>query len=116
MNFEKHEIEQGNIMIAFSDENLSVGTLEIEPRQELAKHNRPVLESLFQLKGKCTMKLFDEDGSVREVMLSEGESIDIPPSQFHIHSNPSEENSITLWKASGDITSIIEKIRESSKM
>ncbi|UCG95034.1 MAG: hypothetical protein JSV92_03245 [archaeon] len=59
MNFEICRIPQGNIMIAFSDRNLSVGTLELESGQELSRHNRPVLESLFQLKGKCVMK-FDE--------------------------------------------------------
>ena len=116
MNFEKYDLVQGNIMIAFSDKNLSVGTLELKPNQELEKHNRPVLESLFQIKGKCTMKLFEEDGSVKEIILNEGEEINIPPLKFHIHSNPFDENSITFWKASGDITKIIENIRESSKM
>ena len=116
MNFEKYNLAQGNIMIAFSDKNLSVGTLEIEPNKELAKHNRPVLESLFQLKGKCLMNLFEEDGSIKEVILNEGESIDIPPLKFHIHSNPFDQNSITFWKASGDITEIIDNIRKSSKL
>ena len=116
MNFEKYNLSQGNIMIAFSDKNLSVGTLELNPNQELAKHNRPVLESLFQLKGKCMMKLFEEDGSIKEVVLNERESIDIPPLKFHIHSNPFEDNSITFWKASGDITEIIDNIRNSNKM
>jgi oxalate decarboxylase/phosphoglucose isomerase-like protein (cupin superfamily) len=116
MDFEKYDLPQGNIMIAFSDKNLSVGTLEIKPNKELAKHNRPVLESLFQLKGKCLIKLFEEDGSIKEVILNEKESINIPPLKFHIHSNPFEENSLTFWKASGDITEIIEKIRENSKM
>ncbi len=116
MNFERYNLAQGNIMIAFSNKNLSVGTLEIEPKKELAKHNRPVLESLFQIKGKCMMKLFGGDGSVKEVVLNEGESIDIPPLKFHIHSNPFDENSITFWKASGDITEIINNIRKSSKL
>ena len=116
MNFEKYDLEQGNIMIAFSDKNLSVGTLEINSQQELAKHNRPVLESLFQLKGKCTIKLFEEGGTVKDIVLSEGESIDIPPFKFHIHANPFDESSLTFWKASGDITEIINTIRENSKM
>ena len=55
------------------------------------------------------MKLFEEDGSIKEVVLNEGESIDILPLKFHIHSNPFEDNSITFWKASGDITEIITK-------
>lgn len=116
MKFEKYKLAQGNIMIAFSDKNLSVGTMEIEPNQELAKHNRPVWESLYQIKGRCTMKLFEDDGSIKEVVLNEGESIDIPPLKFHIHSNPFDQNSITFWRANGDITEIIDNIRKNSEM
>jgi quercetin dioxygenase-like cupin family protein len=116
MNFEKYNLEQGNIMIAFSDKNISVGTLEIKPKMELTKHNRPVLESLFQLKGKCLMKLFNEDNSIKEIILNEGDSIDIPTYKYHIHSNPFNETSITFWKANGDITEIIDNIRKSNKM
>ena len=103
-------------MIAFSDKKLSVGTLHINPGQDLPKHNRPVPESLFQLRGTCTMKLFDDDGSSKEFVLKEGESIDIPSNKFHIHSNSSKEISITFWKASGDITKIIDSIRKNSEM
>ena len=62
------------------------------------------------------MKLFEENGSSKEVVLKEGESIDIPPNKFQIHSNPSKEISITFWKASGDITKIIDSIRKNSEM
>lgn len=116
MAFEVCKIPQGKIVIAFSDKKLSVGTLHLGPRQELQKHNRPVLESLFQINGACVMKLFENDGSIKEVVLKEGESIDIPPKKFHIHSNPHDAESITFWKASGDITEIIEGIRKNSEM
>lgn len=116
MNFESCKIPEGMILIAFSDKNLSVGTLEIDPRKELQKHNRPVLESLFQLKGRCLIKLFNDDGSVEEIILKEGDSIDISPKKYHIHSNPFDDTSLTFWKASGDITDIINNIRNSSKM
>lgn len=116
MNFETYKLAQGKIMIAFSDKSLSVGTLTITSKQELTKHNRPVLESLYQIKGKCVMKLFDENDNFKEVILNEGESVDIPAKQYHIHSNPFDETSITFWKASGDITKIIEDIRNSSHM
>ena len=65
MPFEVYDIAQGKIMIAFSDKNLSVGTLHMNPKQELPKHNRPVLESLFQLKGKCVMKLVTHETSMQ---------------------------------------------------
>ena len=116
MSFEKYNVPEGYIMIAFSDKKLSVGILGINPGKELAKHNRPVLESLYQIKGSCVMKLFEEDGKIKEVVLKEGESIDIPPFKFHIHSNPNKEESIAFWKASGDIVGIINKIRRSSNI
>ena len=116
MSFEQYELPQGKIMIALSDKNQSVGTLDINPRQELPKHNRPVVESLFQVKGKCVVKLFEDDGSAREVVLDEADSIDISPLKYHIHSNPYGEVSTTFWRANGDITEIIGKIRENSKM
>jgi len=116
MSFEKYDMPQGNIMIAFSDKNLSVGVLEVNPGQELSKHNRPVLESLYQIKGACVMKIFEDDGSTKEVFLKEGDQLEILPLKFHIHSNPYAEKSVTFWKASGDITEIIEEIREEGKM
>ncbi len=103
-------------MVAFSDKSLSVGTLKLNPNTELSKHNRPVLESLFQLKGTCAMKLFEEDGSTKDIVLNEGESLDILPKKFHVHSNPTKGISITFWKASGDITEIIDAIRKNSEM
>ena len=103
-------------MIAFSDKNLSVGTMEIKPNKELAKHSRPVWESLYQIKGKCIIKLFKKDGLTKEIILNEGESIDIPPLKSHIHSNPFNQNSITFWRANGDITEIIDNIRKNSEM
>lgn len=114
MNFELFKIPQGKMLIAFSDKNLSVGALWLDPKKELPKHNRPVLESLFQLKGKSLIKIFEKAG-IKEVILKEDESIDIPPLKYHIHSNPYDEISITLWKFIGDVTEVINKIRESGK-
>lgn len=111
-----YKIPQGKILIAFSDRNLSAGTLELNTQQKLPKHNRPVPESLFQIKGRCLMKTFEDDGSFKEVVLNEGDSIDIPPLKYHIHSNPYDDDSITFWKANGDITEIINKIRKDNKM
>lgn len=116
MPFEVYDIAQGKIMVAFSDKNISVGTLNIDPKHELSKHNRPVMESLFQLKGRCMMKLENEDGSIEEIVMNEGESIDISPGRYHIHANPFDEESVTFWKASGDITKIIDDIRNSKHL
>jgi quercetin dioxygenase-like cupin family protein len=116
MNFEKYNLSQGSIMIAFSDKNLSIGILEINPNRELTKHNRPVLESLYQISGSCLMKIFSDNGEISEKILKVGDTLDIEPNKYHMHSNPFAEKSITLWKASGDITEIIENIRKSSEL
>lgn len=116
MTFEKYKIPEGYIMIAHSDHNLSMGILEIDPNKELSKHNRPVLESLYQIKGKCVMGISNNSAEFDKTVLKEGQSLDIPKQTFHIHSNPFQEKSITLWRANGDITKIINNIRKNSRM
>lgn len=115
MTYETYKLSQGKIVIAHSNKRLSVGYLVLNSGKELKKHNRPVLEQLHQIRGTCTMILFNRN-SRKEVILNEGNSLDIPPKQFHIHANRSNEESITFWKANGDITEIINDIRKKSEM
>ena len=112
---EIYELPQGKIIITFCDENLSIGLLDLNPNQALAKHNRPVDEELVQIHGFCTMELFDGDKLVKEVTLNEGDKLVIPANQFHIHSNPTNGKSVTLWKFQGNIVDVIEDIRNSFK-
>ncbi|MCK4326875.1 MAG: cupin domain-containing protein [Candidatus Diapherotrites archaeon] len=115
MSFELYNIPQGKIGIAYSGKDFSTGYLELEPGTELAKHNRPVLEQLMQIKGASTMIMFDGDEQ-KEIVMEVGDKLDIPAGQYHAHANTGTESSITLWKASGDITEIIDAIRKSSEM
>ena len=115
MSFEMYELPQGRIGIAYAGEDFSTGYLELEPGKELAKHNRPVLEQLMQIKGTATMIMFEGDDS-KEIVLNVGDKLDIPPKQYHIHANKGTESSITLWKANGDIMEIINAIRKSAEM
>jgi len=97
--------------IAHSDVEFSTGILVMSPKTELPKHNRPVLERLRQIYGISIIKLYDGE-NIGEVILAEGgKPLEIPPKQYHIHSNPTDDKSITMWKAEGDITHIIEEIR-----
>lgn len=112
---ESYELPQGKITISFCDENLSVGLLELNPSQALSKHNRPVKEELVQIHGTCVMKLLDGNKLIKEVTLKTGEKLELPVNQFHIHSNPTDRKSITLWKFEGDIIEVIENIRKSFK-
>jgi quercetin dioxygenase-like cupin family protein len=112
---EIYELPQGKIAIISSDERLSIGLLELNPKQELPKHNRPVKEALLQVSGSCAMKLFKDSDSVEEVTLKEGKSLEIPANQFHIHSNPTNDKALTLWKFEGNITEIIKDIGDKFK-
>jgi len=108
---EIYKLPQGKIIVSFSDENQSMGLLELNSHQELEKHNRPINEELFQISGSCLVKLY-KNGLVEEVILNEGEKLIIPANQFHIHSNTLDDKSITLWKFEGNVVDIIKNIRK----
>lgn len=109
---EAYTNQQGaKIYVSFSDSLLSVGSLVLNSHCALPKHNRPVTEQLRQIEGECVMKLFDGDTLIQEIRMKEGDSLLIPANQFHIHSNPTTDTSITLWEFEGDITGVIENIR-----
>lgn len=110
MMTEIYKLPQGKIIIEFCDKNLSTGSLELDPKQELPKHNRPVVEELTQIEGSCVMKLIEGD-KTESITLEQGQKLKIPANQFHIHSNPSDKKSITEWKFQGNIVEIIEEIR-----
>jgi gentisate 1,2-dioxygenase len=52
---------------------------------------------------------------IQEVTLNENDTFTIPANQFHIHSNPTDEISVTMWKFEGDISEVIKKIREENE-
>ena len=79
---EIYKLPQGKIIIVSSNQGLSIGLLELNPNQELPKHNRPVKEGLLQVSGSCAMKLFKGNDSVEEVTLKEGKSLEIPANQL----------------------------------
>lgn len=107
-----YDLPDGVITVSYCDEDMSVGTLTLEPRKELDRHNRPVDEQLLQIKGKGGLRIFEENGEEKEVIFEEGDTFEIPANQDHQHINPSDEESIVMWKFEGDITEIIQDIRD----
>ena len=97
-----------------SDENFTTGVMILQPKIELPKHNRPLaFENLLQISGRCEMRLLDEAGNLQAThTLNPGDSLRMEKGQWHIHANPFDEESATLFKAEGDITAIVEKLRE----
>ena len=100
----------------YNANRFSTGYLELNPGEELPKHNRTVLEQLVQIKDMCRIILYTGE-STETIELKEGDKLDIKPGQYHVHSNKdNSESSITLWKFDGDITSIINDIRKNNKL
>ncbi|MDD5621322.1 MAG: hypothetical protein PHS27_01910 [Candidatus Pacebacteria bacterium] len=112
---EIYKIPQGKMIISYSDKNISIGLLELNANELLPKHNRLVKEELTQIYGSSIIEIFDEDNSSQKIILKAGDNLEIQEGKFHIHSNNSEDVSITLWKFEGDIANIIEDIRKGSE-
>jgi len=113
---QKVEIPQGAFYLGPSDEERSVGYLELKPETSLTLHNRPSgIERLTQVEGKCSMVVYDmEEG--RLATLNKGDTLEItPPGTWHIHVNPFDDVSLAYWDFEGDITHIIEKIGKSAE-
>jgi quercetin dioxygenase-like cupin family protein len=85
--------------ITHSDEHFTTGVTVMPPHTELPQHNRPLaVENLAQVAGSCLIKLVGEDGVLTEHVLETGDNLSIPQGQFHIHANPHDEPSVTLFK------------------
>jgi quercetin dioxygenase-like cupin family protein len=115
MTFEAWEDNQTGIRMYFSHSSpeFTTGVLLLPPGQALPKHNRPLaVENLVQVSGACLMKVFNEDDQITEHMLKPGVTLSMNKGQYHIHSNPYAEISLTLFKAVGDITAIVDVIRK----
>jgi quercetin dioxygenase-like cupin family protein len=109
---EAYDLPDGIITVSHCREDLSIGTLKLDPRAKLDRHNRPVDEKLLQIQGSGGLRVFEDDGEEREIIFEEGDTFKIPAKKDHQHINPSDEESIVIWKFEGDITGIIEDIRE----
>ena len=105
---------QVKFIFAHSDEVFTTGVMIMPPNTALPKHNRPLaIENLTQVSGCCEMTIFDELDHEEQVRLEVGMILSMAKGKFHIHSNPYNEPSVTLFKAVGDITAIVEAVRNS---
>ncbi len=116
---ETYESQDGGVRFYFShsDKNFTTGVMVIRPHYELPKHNRPfAIENLAQISGESAMKLFSDETNYIEHILKPGDNLQIPTDQYHIHANTKDIESITLFKAVGDITAVMDSIRKEYKL
>ena len=114
--FEVWDSPDGQVRFCFSDSSsdFTTGVMILRPHTQLAKHNRPLaFENLLQIEGSCTMTLLSESSEEQTVHeLKPGDMLRMEKGQWHIHANPNDTRSFTLFKAEGDITSIVENLRQ----
>ena len=113
---QKIEIDQGAFYLGESDEEKSVGYLELKPHSSLILHNRwGGIENLTQVKGICVMVVFNKKEGTNH-LLNEKDTLKIEPEGvWHIHANPTDKTSLSYWHFEGDITKIIENIRKGAE-
>src|SRR3989344_1902931 len=112
--YESHD-KKARFYFSHSDDNLTTGVLVLQPGGALPKHNRPdAIENLTQVYGKCLMTLFDENNGLKEIELAVGEGVRMPKAQWHIHANPYDEISVTLFIAEGNIVDIVKHLQETN--
>lgn len=117
MPIEIYDTPDGKARFYFShsDESMTTGVLVLQPGASLPKHNRPNgIENLTQISGTCKMTLFDEQDQPTDYILKVGEGVRMYKGQWHIHANPFDEVSITLFKLEGNIVDIMKILRETS--
>ena len=105
--FEIYETPDGLARFSFShsDQNFTTGVLTLSPGARLPVHNRP---------GGFENEQNDSE-PVRTLELNVNDTLVMNRGRWHIHTNPSDEISITLFKLVGDITEIMSKLRASNK-
>ncbi|MEK7597652.1 MAG: hypothetical protein AAB441_03340 [Patescibacteria group bacterium] len=109
---EKINLPQGTIYLGPSDGKKSVGYLELKPHSSLNLHNRPVIENLIQVKGRCNMVVYREEKGKTFLLNPKDNLVIEEPYIWHIHVNPYDEPSLTYWIFDGDIRKIIKNIRK----
>lgn len=105
---------QARFCFSHTGKDMTAGVLILKSNTELPKHERPLaFENLLQVSGESRLALLDRHGELQtSYTLSPGTSIHLQKGQWHIHSNPYEEESITLFKAEGDISQAVAALRE----
>jgi quercetin dioxygenase-like cupin family protein len=104
---------QARFCFAHVGSDFTTGVLVLKSDTELPKHHRPLAyEHLLQITGVSLVTLLDEDGNVESTHeLRPGTALRMKKGQWHIHANPFDEESVTQFKAEGDITGIVETMR-----
>lgn len=115
--FEVWESPDGQARFYFShfDKIFTAGVMMLRPGAQLPKHNRPLaVENLVQVGSECQMTLLDDHDEIEEEhVLKTGDTLRMKKGQWHIHANPFPDISLTLFKAEGDITTVMAVLRES---
>jgi hypothetical protein len=109
----KISLPQGAMYLGPSNEEKSVGYLELKPHSSLNLHNRPIIENLTQVKERCEIITYIKEKN-EIFLLSPKDELVIKSYVWHIHINPYDKISLTYWVFNGNISKIIKNIQKSA--
>jgi quercetin dioxygenase-like cupin family protein len=98
--------------IVHSGADVSAGMIILKPDGELPKHHWPQAAQLLQVSGQCALTIMDsKDEILAQHELAPGNSFALPVEAWHILTNTGDDESVLLFKITGDAIEMIEKIR-----
>ncbi|GEM_PF-2971032 len=106
-----YKLPEGILYIARSDQFMSMGFIEIETGQESTKKSRPVAGYFKQFEGSSSFRIFDKNGTIKEINLKKGEILKVDENHDYIIKSTGDE-CIIFWKFNGDVSEIIESLRK----
>lgn len=117
--FEVYEMPEGRgqVIVSFSDSELSIGVMTLNPGQQLPQHARPVDEQLIQLSGQTRIDYYDGDAIAETELLEQNGTTIVLADRPHSHVNPSDaEPSMVMSRFDGDFTEVMAGIRQNRRI
>jgi quercetin dioxygenase-like cupin family protein len=105
--------EGARFCIAYTDTSVTVGMIILKSDGELPKHRWPLAAQYLQISGQCGLTVLGEKDEITEQHeFGPGNSLELPAETWHILTNMGDDESVLLFKITGDVSHMIEKIRK----
>ena len=106
-----YKLPEGILYIARSDTFMSMGFIEIDAKKESAKKSSPMAGYFKQSEGSSSFRIFDKNGTIKEINLKKGDVVKIDANHDYIIKSTANE-CIIFWKFNGDVSEMIENMKK----
>lgn len=106
------QMQEGLLLIGRSDQFVSQGFVDINPKATLPKKSRPVEGVFKQMAGSSVFRVYEGDAVKEEKTLKTGDVIKVPANAPYSIENPAEGKCVVYWKFDGDVHEIFEQLKK----